>query len=305
MPNATEPAPRLRTRRACEPCRKKKIKCPGDRPSCSICARLNQTCSYSRRHDGSYGASRVPRTPFSSVRTVALVSMISSNSCCAGPTQFRRISESTTTLGNARRADPWAFEVIVDSAVHAAFVKYIFSNTGEGDARSVQGLLASPSSSRSTTNPVLIDLPLENIHSKNATPLHDPYSEAIDDQVVQRAAQVYVARVHCQPLPLFELIDLPNRARQWPQHLLLSFVALAARLSPDVLPAQTALTSRSCHVKARRRLMIELAEKSGSLEAVQSLCLLVIGEIGGMIESLSLLAFARASVFLGLLPQRY
>ena len=37
---------RKRIREACEPCRRKKGKCPGERPVCSLCARLNQQCSY-------------------------------------------------------------------------------------------------------------------------------------------------------------------------------------------------------------------------------------------------------------------
>ncbi|KAH7024505.1 uncharacterized protein B0I36DRAFT_415910 [Microdochium trichocladiopsis] len=35
-----------RTRHACDPCRRKKSKCSGDRPSCSTCARLRQRCAY-------------------------------------------------------------------------------------------------------------------------------------------------------------------------------------------------------------------------------------------------------------------
>ncbi|KAH8797766.1 hypothetical protein F5884DRAFT_814764 [Xylogone sp. PMI_703] len=36
-----------RTRHACEPCRRKKARCPGERPICSFCARLKQSCRYS------------------------------------------------------------------------------------------------------------------------------------------------------------------------------------------------------------------------------------------------------------------
>lgn len=37
-----------RSRLACDPCRRKKIKCPNQRPSCSSCTRLGQTCTYRR-----------------------------------------------------------------------------------------------------------------------------------------------------------------------------------------------------------------------------------------------------------------
>ncbi|OHE98475.1 hypothetical protein CORC01_06266 [Colletotrichum orchidophilum] len=35
-----------RARQACEPCRRKKSKCPGERPTCSYCERLGQQCVY-------------------------------------------------------------------------------------------------------------------------------------------------------------------------------------------------------------------------------------------------------------------
>ncbi|KAI9054442.1 hypothetical protein LZ554_001604 [Drepanopeziza brunnea f. sp. 'monogermtubi'] len=39
-------SPVRRVRQACHNCRRKKSKCPGERPECSICSRLQQTCSY-------------------------------------------------------------------------------------------------------------------------------------------------------------------------------------------------------------------------------------------------------------------
>ncbi|KAJ5477300.1 hypothetical protein N7539_007444 [Penicillium diatomitis] len=38
--------PTKRVRQACEPCRRKKAKCPGEHPVCSLCARLRQICVY-------------------------------------------------------------------------------------------------------------------------------------------------------------------------------------------------------------------------------------------------------------------
>ncbi|KAE8362442.1 hypothetical protein BDV27DRAFT_18439 [Aspergillus caelatus] len=55
-----------RVHQACEPCRRKKVKCPGQRPTCSFCQRLGQPCNYSsgppgqrfrnqERHHGTLG----------------------------------------------------------------------------------------------------------------------------------------------------------------------------------------------------------------------------------------------------------
>ncbi|CZR52279.1 uncharacterized protein PAC_02156 [Phialocephala subalpina] len=44
--NGHDPDPIRRTRQACVNCRRKKSKCPGEKPQCSICKRLDQSCSY-------------------------------------------------------------------------------------------------------------------------------------------------------------------------------------------------------------------------------------------------------------------
>ncbi|KAJ5895006.1 hypothetical protein N7495_006697 [Penicillium taxi] len=35
-----------RTRQACGTCRRKKARCPGEKPNCSLCQRLGQQCTY-------------------------------------------------------------------------------------------------------------------------------------------------------------------------------------------------------------------------------------------------------------------
>ncbi|OQE05207.1 hypothetical protein PENVUL_c026G04482 [Penicillium vulpinum] len=41
-----------RTRQACGPCRRKKARCPGEKPACSLCHRLGQRCSYGPQTSG-------------------------------------------------------------------------------------------------------------------------------------------------------------------------------------------------------------------------------------------------------------
>ncbi|KAJ5899780.1 hypothetical protein N7495_004524 [Penicillium taxi] len=48
--------PTKRVRQACEPCRRKKAKCPGEQPDCSLCVRLHQECYYAEER-------RRPRPP--------------------------------------------------------------------------------------------------------------------------------------------------------------------------------------------------------------------------------------------------
>jgi hypothetical protein len=42
----TQPIKRKRLTQACDACRKKKVKCSGDKPSCNNCTRLGITCTY-------------------------------------------------------------------------------------------------------------------------------------------------------------------------------------------------------------------------------------------------------------------
>ncbi|OMP88695.1 Protein RDR1 [Diplodia seriata] len=60
--------PSKRTRQACEGCRRKKTRCPGEQPACSLCVRLGQVCSY---NEGSNNGSRVQDSDQSIVRACA------------------------------------------------------------------------------------------------------------------------------------------------------------------------------------------------------------------------------------------
>ncbi|KAL4866618.1 hypothetical protein BDV12DRAFT_131442 [Aspergillus spectabilis] len=46
--------PAKRTRQACEQCRRKKTRCPGERPACSYCKRLGQPCEYAGDEEPDY-----------------------------------------------------------------------------------------------------------------------------------------------------------------------------------------------------------------------------------------------------------
>ncbi|KAH6698382.1 fungal-specific transcription factor domain-containing protein [Leptodontidium sp. MPI-SDFR-AT-0119] len=52
--------PAKRIRQACEPCRRKKSRCPGEKPVCSHCARLHQNCYYADERPENERASITP-----------------------------------------------------------------------------------------------------------------------------------------------------------------------------------------------------------------------------------------------------
>ncbi|KAE8163821.1 putative Zn(II)2Cys6 transcription factor [Aspergillus tamarii] len=53
--------PPKRARQACDPCRRKKSRCPGERPVCSYCDRLGQQCVYSDSGELGPGATEMAR----------------------------------------------------------------------------------------------------------------------------------------------------------------------------------------------------------------------------------------------------
>jgi hypothetical protein len=102
-----------------------------------------------------------------------------------------------------------------------------------------------------------------------------------DGPTIARAIDVYISKIHCQPLPLFEILDLRPDADTWPQCLLLSLIVITSRLSPNVMPGWSVEERRDCHKKARREVMIKVAEDAGCLEILQSFCLLILEGIAG------------------------
>ncbi|KOS40395.1 hypothetical protein ACN38_g8752 [Penicillium nordicum] len=60
MESTEDERPSKRARQACEPCRRKKSRCPGEKPTCSYCARLGQQCVYAGTEtgDGDFGHSQ-------------------------------------------------------------------------------------------------------------------------------------------------------------------------------------------------------------------------------------------------------
>ncbi|KAF2720169.1 hypothetical protein K431DRAFT_286016 [Polychaeton citri CBS 116435] len=58
-----------RTARACEPCRRKKSKCSGERPVCSCCQRLAQTCFYRDPENDAFDTRKRRRTGPSATST--------------------------------------------------------------------------------------------------------------------------------------------------------------------------------------------------------------------------------------------
>ncbi|KAJ5216949.1 hypothetical protein N7468_009957 [Penicillium chermesinum] len=81
MESADSDRPVKRVRQACEPCscrynteayqaRRKKAKCPGEQPICSLCARLHQNCYYSEERRRRLASDDDNRSPLPTLPTL-------------------------------------------------------------------------------------------------------------------------------------------------------------------------------------------------------------------------------------------
>lgn len=99
--------------------------------------------------------------------------------------------------------------------------------------------------------------------------------------MIDRAVQVYIDKIHWQPLPLFPLDNLSSRVLGWPQHLLLNLLSITTRFSSEILPGWTTHDRQRCRTKARRELMNCIEADAERLTTLQSLCLCILEELSG------------------------
>ncbi|KAF4996211.1 hypothetical protein FDECE_12553 [Fusarium decemcellulare] len=244
--------PLKRTRQACDPCRRKKSKCSGERPVCATCDRLRTRCSYSTYHMGP------PTEPSSQAWSFRPQSPDSAPD--AWPRQNRgepqghwqdRIESLESTLAevvqglrdrNRRDSDLASLQPDRDSAWRRS------------------SAIASTSSSACNAPPV-------------DHPTDVPWELATD------IAKAYLDYCDCQPLPLFLrdgfVSSFPNRDLG----IVYGVIALATRFADKPVgsaPDDTLIDSRRYAEAARRRATSQLASSCVELHTLQTLCLLAL-----------------------------
>ncbi|KIX02733.1 uncharacterized protein Z518_08675 [Rhinocladiella mackenziei CBS 650.93] len=113
--------------------------------------------------------------------------------------------------------------------------------------------------------------------------------------VLQSLANVYIERIADQPLPLFDVKTLPFRVTRFSPGLLRSFLALTVRFSNHDFFKDVKSTAVDFYkASSRTALFTQIAEPTGSLDVLQSFCLLCLGEIadGKMVRAWMALGIA-------------
>lgn len=247
------------SRRACEPCRKKKVRCPGGRPACAFCRRLDQPCSYARRankassrksnDDAVSPARSTMAADIHGLRATAARCQSRSDSCSRVPYRtnlcFAKVSQSPCDAIATQSTD-------------------FSSDSGSGS------LSGAPSATVHTVSPALT----QSQHSPDNSDL--PFQ--LHQQTINEAIDVYISQGHCSSLLWSSPTTLHNLTRSAPLPPILALVAFASRLTGELLSDRA---RRLCSLKARREILVAAAEDGLSLELVQALCLLVHDSIAG------------------------
>ncbi|KAF2138878.1 uncharacterized protein K452DRAFT_85780 [Aplosporella prunicola CBS 121167] len=231
--------PAKRVRQACEPCRRKKSKCPGEKPACSHCLRLGQQCIYSNGYSNDH------------------------------PVNDRRYSE-TTEVNVAHRGS-------TGLPNEASFTEGQWGDrlsSLEGKVAEVLGVLnripfsaslpsPSPSSNVTSARNVLERSP------QAANSLLPPWESVI---VV---AESYLTYCNCQPLPLFDQGHFLSSLSGRDPELLFSVLALAGRFSDEpIFQRNRDSVINGFADTARDVVMRRVSQGPVELSTLQSLCIL-------------------------------
>ncbi|CZT24275.1 uncharacterized protein RCC_09995 [Ramularia collo-cygni] len=246
-----------RVRRACLNCRRKKTRCPGERPACTFCVRLGQVCRYadSRR---STITSIAP-----SPSTTITVDPIATDS-----------SVTTDTQRNGLSADSGVNPIALPSG-----------SESEGDfaelGRSMslpKYLMPTPTFSSSMPPPAAPSLTGESANDDSRTAC---FKQAPPPHIVARLADVYFSNCQNQPYCFFHEGNMRKRLNtgDLPQYLLLVFAASAVRYSRDDYFKPNPLLAVSTYASqawAMLRTHVFESESCPDLEAAQATTLLAV-----------------------------
>ncbi|KAI1618688.1 hypothetical protein EDD36DRAFT_39323 [Exophiala viscosa] len=235
--------PPTRVRQACEPCRRKKTKCPGERPACSFCTRLNQRCTY----------------------------LLTSDTPVASSQKEHRVTKTKPDRGHSTgRVD--RLEARVEQIMEAVNT-LVERQTEEVPSRESRRPSTPLQSSPRLPQPAGVAQGQRTKFDEFRRP-YPPFN------VLGSLVDLYKEKIADQPLPLFDVAILQAQVGKFSAGLLDSFLAITARFSTDgFFEGVTTKAVEYYKSSAWNTLFRQVAEPTGSLDVLQSFCLLCLSEI--------------------------
>ncbi|KAJ5170041.1 uncharacterized protein N7500_002824 [Penicillium coprophilum] len=192
-----------RTRQACDPCRRKKARCPGEKPSCSLCHRLGQRCSYGPQ------ASRAK------------------NHSVSAPVGNQEMQQSTNEIQGAT-SDSGRLQRIEE---RLDMITHLLRSSRKGLPRSnsIQEI--------SSDTELHDDLELQEATYDDLEPMDRPENHSLDSQghglsaaFIEQEVETYLAYFHDQPYCPFSKDWLLRYTSSLPPEIAFPLVALTSRL---------------------------------------------------------------------------
>ncbi|EMT69374.1 hypothetical protein FOC4_g10001328 [Fusarium odoratissimum] len=240
-----------RLHQACENCRRKKTRCPGERPACSSCTRLSKTCTYPE---------------------------IRGNPLASGS---QNGSSSTDTV---RVADDAKLEFNRPNSDMDSFATRISANSGQSQDWQLPLSPSIDMDSSPTVRKVRINWSTESscwLTSRNSLlPPRDVLEDVVD---------AYFQYCHKQPLWLFNREDFSS-IQDCSEETLLTLLALASCHSKHpFFEGRLHELSQTYAQAAREGIMQQVGEGKVSITTIQNLCILTLANIQANITTLAYL----------------
>ncbi|EKG13152.1 hypothetical protein MPH_09727 [Macrophomina phaseolina MS6] len=246
-----EHRPAKRIRQACEPCRRKKSRCPGERPNCSHCSRLGQSCYYASDHPAASDH----------LYSSAAGSTHSADASRDPRGRHGSVSESADAVSTAPSGQPgpWADRLSVLETKVAEVL---------GALNRMPWTASPPTPSPSSALPTCV--PAVEQHSPPVTASTLPPWDTIVS-----VAELYLAYCSSQPLPLFDPKTFISTLGTRDPEVLFGILATAIRFSDDPLYCDRQIQAIRGYAEAGRTLVMRrLANGPIELSTLQALCLL-------------------------------
>ena len=263
-PASSSSAQKKRTRRvlqACENCRRKKTRCPGERPRCSTCSRLGQSCRYPvlDSHGEDTLGQQLGHSP-----------VVPGGDGFGQGLYIRRLEDRLARLEAKLDArsdggqDKTADGSRSSEPPRRADSTQPDHDDGSGRPSSTPLVAAAPGSPSRAASPAI------SSHIKTGTPLLP------SRRVIAEAIRVYFRCSHRQPVWLFE--PKSSLSVSSSHAVLLCVLALSTQHSPEVFAAlgdEAPLKSPGEYNDAARRAILQsIGNAAVDLATLQALCLL-------------------------------
>ncbi|EWZ36375.1 hypothetical protein FOCG_03567 [Fusarium oxysporum f. sp. radicis-lycopersici 26381] len=245
-----------RLHQACENCRRKKTRCPGERPACSSCTRLSKTCTYPE------------------IRGNPLASG-SQNGSSSTDTE-RRLAQLEAKIRMMERQEP--------NSDMDSFATRISANSGQSQDWQLPLSPSVEMDSSPTVRKVRINWSTESscwLTSRNSLlPPRDVLEDVVD---------AYFQYCHKQPLWLFNREDFSS-IQDCSEETLLTLLALASCHSKHpFFEGRLHELSQTYAQAAREGIMQQVGEGKVSITTIQSLCILTLANIQANMATLAYL----------------